>query len=112
MTATTGHRSAPPASAAPAARRHAAAGALDLVERDDELRAVDAALARVAAGDGGVVLFEGPAGIGKTRLLDELRRRAEDQGLAGARGPRRPARARVRASASSASCLSRSPRPN
>ncbi|MGZ6617655.1 MAG: AAA family ATPase, partial [Solirubrobacteraceae bacterium] len=53
----------------------------DLVERDDELRAVDAAIARVRAGDGGIVLFEGPAGIGKTRLLDELRRRAEHQGL-------------------------------
>ena len=53
----------------------------DLVERDDELRAVDAAIARVRSGDGGVVLFEGPAGIGKTRLLDELRRRAEQQGL-------------------------------
>ncbi len=53
----------------------------DLVEREDELRAVDAAIIRVVAGDGGVVLFEGPAGIGKTRLLDELRRRADHRGL-------------------------------
>jgi DNA-binding SARP family transcriptional activator/tetratricopeptide (TPR) repeat protein len=50
--------------------------AADLVERDDELRAVDAAVERLARGEGGVVLFEGPAGIGKTRLLAELGGRA------------------------------------
>jgi DNA-binding SARP family transcriptional activator len=48
----------------------------DLVERDDELRAVDSAVERLTAGEGGVVLFEGAAGIGKTRLLGELRDRA------------------------------------
>ena len=47
-----------------------------LLERDDELDEVGAALARLAAGEGGVVVFEGPAGIGKTRLLTELRKRA------------------------------------
>lgn len=52
----------------------------DLVERENELRAVDAAITRVAGGNGGVVLFEGPAGIGKTRLLDVLRRGTEAHG--------------------------------
>ncbi len=59
-------RGGAPAGAAPA----------DLVERDDELDEVEAALERLAAGEGGVVVFEGPAGIGKTRLLTELRTRA------------------------------------
>jgi DNA-binding SARP family transcriptional activator/tetratricopeptide (TPR) repeat protein len=53
----------------------------DLVEREDELRAVDDALGRVRSGEGGVVLFEGPAGIGKTRLLDELGLKAHEQDL-------------------------------
>ena len=39
-------------------------------------RALDAALAEAVAGTGGVLLIEGPAGIGKTVLLDQLRRRA------------------------------------
>ncbi len=47
-----------------------------LFERDDELGAIAAALARLAAGEGGVLAFEGPAGIGKTRLLGVLRERA------------------------------------
>ena len=53
----------------------------DLVEREDELAAVDGALDRAVSGRGGVVLFEGPAGIGKTRLLDELRSRAQQRKL-------------------------------
>ena len=56
-------------------------GTADLVEREDELAAVDGALDRALSGCGGVVLLEGPAGIGKTRLLDELRRGAERRGL-------------------------------
>ena len=64
-------------SGTPASRRAPGSrAAADLVERDDELRAVDDAVARLTAGEGGVVLFEGPAGIGKTRLLGELRDRA------------------------------------
>jgi len=65
----------PPAVHPPAPRGRPTAPA-DLVERDDELRAVDSAVHRLSAGEGGLVLFEGPAGIGKTRLLAELRDRA------------------------------------
>jgi DNA-binding SARP family transcriptional activator len=62
----TAPRRAPaPATAAPA----------DLLERELELGEVDAALHRTA---GGVLLIEGPAGIGKTRLLSELQDRAQD----------------------------------
>ncbi|MDN5920197.1 MAG: AAA family ATPase [Pseudonocardia sp.] len=52
-----------------------------LLEREDEITAVDAAVRRVAGGEGVVVLLEGPAGIGKTGLLVEVRRRAAAAGL-------------------------------
>jgi hypothetical protein len=48
----------------------------DLVERDAELRLIDHALAETAEGTGRMILFEGAAGIGKTRLLGELVARA------------------------------------
>ena len=67
-----------------------------LLERDAELAAIAAALARLRAGEGGVLAFEGPAGIGKTRLLGVLRERAVEAGRRGARRARRRARARVR----------------
>lgn len=44
-----------------------------LVGREQELRAVREALAGVSAGNGGVVLVTGEAGIGKSRLLLEAR---------------------------------------
>ena len=44
-------------------------GTLDLLEREEELSALDAALARARAGHGQVVAVEGTGGIGKTRLL-------------------------------------------
>jgi DNA-binding SARP family transcriptional activator/tetratricopeptide (TPR) repeat protein len=50
----------------------AAPGALTLVEREDELQRIGSILRRVSAGHGGVLIAEGPAGIGKTRLLREL----------------------------------------
>ena len=53
-----------------------------LLERDAEVAAVAVRVDAVAAGEGGVVWIEGPAGIGKTRLLDEARERA---GVAGVR---------------------------
>ncbi len=78
-TPATAPRSEPPARATPRSSRRRATA--DLVEREDELAAVDGALDRVLARSGGVVLFEGPAGIGKTRLLQELRRGAVQREL-------------------------------
>src|SRR3954454_9008885 len=42
---------------------------------------LDAALDALAQGRGGSVAVEGEPGIGKTRLLGELRRRAEERGF-------------------------------
>jgi DNA-binding SARP family transcriptional activator len=56
-----------------------------LVERDRELREVDAALARLGQGSGGVLLFEGPAGIGKSALLDVCRTHASGARVLSAR---------------------------
>ena len=56
------------------------ADTVDLLEREVELAALDALIAAVPAG-GRVVVVEGPAGIGKTRLLAETRRRAASAGL-------------------------------
>src|SRR5918998_3636403 len=58
-----------------------AADEADLVEREREVRALDALLAEALAGEGRVALIEGPAGIGKSRLLQLARRHGE---LAGA----------------------------
>jgi len=59
-----------------------------LLDRDRELAALDDAVEHGAHGDARVLLIEGPAGIGKTRLLGELRDRAAQAGLstAAARG--------------------------
>jgi DNA-binding CsgD family transcriptional regulator len=52
-----------------------------LLERERELSSLDALLEEAAAGQGGLALIEGPAGIGKTRLVAEARQRAADQGF-------------------------------
>ncbi|MGH8885243.1 MAG: helix-turn-helix transcriptional regulator [Egibacteraceae bacterium] len=52
-----------------------------LLERDAELAALQELVADTVAGRGRVVLVEGPAGIGKTRLLGEARDRAVSLGL-------------------------------
>lgn len=56
-------------------------GQLDvLVDRDREVAVLHRALDGLAAGEPGLVLIEGPAGIGKTRLLSEVRRLAAQRG--------------------------------
>src|SRR3954447_18268066 len=52
-----------------------------LLERDGELEAIHAALARSARGFGALVMIDGSAGVGKTALLDAARTAAEDAGL-------------------------------
>ena len=51
-----------------------------LVGRDAELTELTTALDRAAGGHGGLVLIEGDAGIGKSRLARRLRRQAESSG--------------------------------
>ena len=52
----------------------------DLVEREREVHALEALLDGALAGEGRVALIEGPAGIGKSRLLVLTRRRGEALG--------------------------------
>ena len=52
-----------------------------LCEREGELARVDALLAAARAGQGDALLITGPAGIGKTVLLDAARERAGQAGM-------------------------------
>jgi DNA-binding CsgD family transcriptional regulator len=52
-----------------------------LVEREGELQAAERALDLIADGDGRVIVIEGPAGIGKTVLLTQARRLADERGF-------------------------------
>ena len=52
-----------------------------LLERDAELAAIDSTLRAAAAGEGGLLLIEGEAGVGKTALLKEGLGRAEGLGI-------------------------------
>jgi predicted ATPase len=52
-----------------------------LVERAAELARIDALLAAARAGQGGLLLLTGPAGIGKTTLLEVARARARQAGM-------------------------------
>ncbi|OBJ72549.1 LuxR family transcriptional regulator [Mycobacterium marseillense] len=49
--------------------------------RAGELKAIDALIAALAQGRGGVLVIEGPPGIGKSRLLTEVLARAEKAGV-------------------------------
>jgi DNA-binding CsgD family transcriptional regulator/tetratricopeptide (TPR) repeat protein len=55
-------------------------GVTDLLERDGEVRLIDDLLGHGGGGVPLVIVFEGPAGIGKSRLLAETRARAEARG--------------------------------
>ena len=59
-----------------------------LVERDIELAAIGDLIRRATRGSSGVLLVEGPAGVGKTRLLQAVADLARDEpvGLLQARG--------------------------
>src|SRR3954464_9803630 len=57
------------------------AGSERLLEREFELGAVREAVAAAAGDVGRLVVVEGPAGIGKTRLRDEVREQATQEGL-------------------------------
>jgi DNA-binding CsgD family transcriptional regulator/tetratricopeptide (TPR) repeat protein len=52
----------------------------ELLEREADVAALEEALKRSRSGDGGVVAVSGVAGIGKTRLIDELCVRARAAG--------------------------------
>ncbi|MDA0160817.1 AAA family ATPase [Solirubrobacter ginsenosidimutans] len=52
-----------------------------LLERDRELSVLRALAGAAAQGDAGLAVVEGPAGIGKTRLLSEARREASAAGV-------------------------------
>jgi DNA-binding CsgD family transcriptional regulator len=56
-------------------------GSPPLLDRTPELSAIDAALSSAVSGKGSTLLVEGEAGIGKTRLLLEARKRAADAGM-------------------------------
>ena len=73
-----------------------------MLEREAELAALEAMLAAARVGDGRLVVVEGSAGIGKTRLLAEGRSLAQ---AAEVRGSKRARRLRAgRANSRSGSC--------
>src|SRR5436305_11182407 len=53
-----------------------------LLEREHEVERIHAALRAVGQRAGGVVVIEGVAGMGKSRLLHQAAARAEDLGVA------------------------------
>ena len=59
-----------------------------LIERERELELVGEAVAKAAAGDGQLIVIEGPIGVGKSTLLGAVRQAGRSGGLcvAGARG--------------------------
>ncbi len=62
----------------PFPRPHAPDG---LVDREREMAVLRTMVAELGEGRAGCLLVEGPAGIGKTRLLDEVRRLADAAGV-------------------------------
>ena len=72
---------AEPPVAAPATAPSPPVGGGELVGRDEQLAVLDRTLAGVAAGRGQLVLVAGEPGIGKTRLAEEVARRAAVRGV-------------------------------
>jgi DNA-binding CsgD family transcriptional regulator len=66
-----------------------------LVGRDHHLELADGLIREAGAGRGGMVLLEGEAGIGKSRLLGAIGRRARSAGMRVAQGGLAPADAEV-----------------
>ncbi len=66
-----------------------------LVGRDDLLAVADRRIAEVAAGAGRFLLLSGEAGVGKTRLLGAMERRAEAAGFRAVRGGAYPSDVQV-----------------
>ena len=58
-----------------------AAGGGRLLEREQELASLRELVERAHSGEGRLAILEGPAGIGKTRLLAEARRDADEVGM-------------------------------
>ncbi|MFL5820396.1 MAG: LuxR C-terminal-related transcriptional regulator [Solirubrobacteraceae bacterium] len=54
---------------------------MTLLEREEDLAAIDDRIGQAIAGEGSLLIFEGPAGIGKTELLAAGRRRAAAQDI-------------------------------
>lgn len=67
-------------SSRPSLRRMRISRETGLHGRDAQVRGLRAIFERVKSGDGQVVLLEGEAGIGKTRLVDEMVRKLEEEG--------------------------------
>ena len=65
----------------PAPQTRSGPRAAALLERDGDLAVLGALLADARAGEGRLAVIEGPAGIGKTRLLEEARAAAAGLGL-------------------------------
>jgi predicted ATPase/DNA-binding CsgD family transcriptional regulator len=63
----------------------------EIIGRAAELAALDAPLEQTGAGNGGVALLAGEAGVGKSRLVAEVARRASERGFLVARGACYPA---------------------
>lgn len=57
------------------------AGGELLLERDDQLATLDRLIEEAAQGQARLAVIEGPAGIGKSRLVAEARRRAAEKGF-------------------------------
>src|ERR671910_777425 len=65
----------------PAPQTHARPRAAALLEREGDLAGLGGLLADARAGEGRLAVIEGPAGIGKTRLLEEARAATGGLGL-------------------------------